>query len=69
MLTTTFINVRISVNESDPKFAYTRLCNALASIEAEWETDMYCAYYDPETNEETEFRDTEELFPSEEGGN
>lgn len=68
MLTTTFINVRISVDAPDPKTAYTRLCNALASIEAEWDTDMYCVY-DPETNKETEFSDTEELFPSEEGGN
>lgn len=69
MPTTTFTNVTISIDAPDPTAAYTRLCDALARIDADWITDQYCVYNLAVGPTDSEYRDTEELFPSEEGGN
>lgn len=55
---TTFNNVTITIPSTDSREAYTLLCNALASIGAEWQTDTY-------TNDQTDdrFLPTSELFP------
>ena len=70
MPTTTFTNVTISIDAPDPKTAYMRLSRALENIDADYETDTYCVY-PLLTGERMDSppRDTEELFPSEEGGN
>jgi hypothetical protein len=38
---TTFHNVLITISAETSKEAYTKLCNALASIDAEYVTDTY----------------------------
>lgn len=55
---TTFNNVTITIPSVDSREAYARLCSALASIDAEWQTDTY-------TNDETDdrFRPVCELYP------
>jgi len=53
----TFHNVRISIPSPNAKTAYTNLCNGLAAIEGDWETDTY-------SQEDVEGeRPTSELFP------
>lgn len=37
----TFYNVSICIPAPSPELAYTRLCEALAAIGADWQTDTY----------------------------
>jgi hypothetical protein len=38
---TSFQNVTIAIQAATPREAYEKLCTALASIDAEWTTDMF----------------------------
>jgi len=58
MRETTFNNITITVPADSPKAAYALLCQALATIEAEWKTDTY-------TEAEGEELSTTKLFPHE----
>jgi hypothetical protein len=62
----TFYNVTITVplgGERDAaKNAYTKLCEALASIGADWETDTFTTSTDPKDGHVS----TDVLFPEEE---
>ncbi len=58
MNTTTFQNVTISVNADSSKEAYSKLCDALQSIGAEWTSDTYTNTDD--ASEES--KETSELF-------
>jgi hypothetical protein len=55
---TTFHNVTIVINAETSEEAYTKLCNTLASIKAEYCTDMYS-----DSNTGYEEESTEKLFP------
>lgn len=66
-LTVEFRNVTITVgNVQDAKEAYAKLCNALASIEGEFDTDTYVAYKTMSEYDDSPGRSTEELFPDQE---
>lgn len=55
-----FLNVAISVSAPSAEEAYTKLCNGLAAIDADWQTDVYTNAEDVEGISE---RSTSELFP------
>jgi hypothetical protein len=55
----TFHNVEITFEAANADEAYARLCEALASVEAEWQTDTY-------SQPHTVTRPTRELFARQE---
>jgi hypothetical protein len=55
-----FINVAITVSAPNAQEAYAKLCNGLAAIDADWQTDVYTHAEDVEGINE---RSTAELFP------
>ncbi len=57
---TTFYNLTVSIPGDFPKVAYTKLCNALDSLHAEWYSDTYSC------DEEEIKSSTTELFPDNE---
>jgi len=57
MVETTFQNVLITIRASTSHEAYEKLCNALASIDAEYVTDTFS------TDDNDEEESTSKIFP------